>query len=235
VALPSKFLKILNLFRPLVDFFYPPNCTICHSVLQTEERVVCEKCWQQIPRVDSQKDIVAEIQHSLKSPIFFTQVYPIWQFEGPIQQIIHLLKYQNYQILARRMGEFMAEKISALPISVQDIVLIPVPLHKTRVRERGYNQSHLLCEYIASRLSIRFTDGILIRNRYTQSQTKLDAANRQKNVQEAFQVVAPDHVNGKMVILVDDVITTGATMNACASALSKSGASEIYLVSAAKA
>ncbi|MFZ5519441.1 MAG: ComF family protein [Candidatus Zhuqueibacterota bacterium] len=233
--MPSKFLKIMNLFRPLVDFFYPPFCTICQSALQRDEIVVCEQCWSEIPRVDEHADIVAEISAGLSSPVFFTQAYSIWQFDGPIQQIIHLLKYQNYRILARKMGEFMADKIRTLSIPDQDIVLIPVPLHKTRVRERGYNQSFLLCESIASRLTIPFSDKILVRRRYTQSQTRLNATNRQKNVRDAFQVVAPELINGKTVILVDDVITTGATMNACASTLAKSGVSEICLVSAAKA
>lgn len=117
----------------------------------------------------------------------------------------------------------------------EQLMLIPVPLHKTRIRERGFNQSLLLCISISSQLNIDYSDKVLVRTRYTQSQTKLNASKRQKNVANAFQVKSAESIRGKTIILVDDVITTGATMNACAQALARCGASEIILISAAKA
>lgn len=230
-----KPIKLLEILRFFVDFFYPPYCPICHSSLKEEKSIVCENCWKQIPRLDKNYDIVAEIKSKLKGQVYFSQAYSVWHFIGPIQNIIHFLKYQNFRNVTHQMGKFMADMIREFNLPQEQLMLIPVPLHKTRIRERGFNQSLLLCISISSQLNIDYSDKVLVRTRYTQSQTKLNASKRQKNVANAFQVKSAESIRGKTIILVDDVITTGATMNACAQALARCGASEIILISAAKA
>jgi ComF family protein len=126
----------------------------------------------------------------------------------------------------------MAEKIKRSGIITCQALLIPVPLHKTRVRERGYNQSELLCKVIAAETGIGYDANILQRIRYTKSQTKLDEATRSVNVKNAFKVSQRDRISKKTILLIDDVITTGATINACAKELIRNGAKEVIIISA---
>ncbi|MDZ7377321.1 MAG: ComF family protein, partial [candidate division KSB1 bacterium] len=129
----------------------------------------------------------------------------------------------------------MAEKLKPLNFSPDETLLIPVPLHKTRARERGYNQSALLCRAIARQTGLPYDEHILKRVRYTRSQTKLSASERLKNVNQAFRIVNKEPIQNKNVILIDDVITTGATMNECARELITNGARTVALCAIAHA
>jgi len=226
---------LVSLVNAAIDFIYPPYCIICECHLAENERVICEQCWCQVPQLDRDDDLCRLAATGFGEGLFFSRAISIWEFKEPIQTAIHYLKYQGFRVLAQRMGLFMAERLLEEEIFKDDPVLIPVPLHKTRVRERGYNQSALLCQAIAAATGIPFYGEILKRTRYTRSQTKLTAAERVKNVENAFQVCDPEKVRNRLVVLVDDVITTGSTMNACAKELMKNGAKKIYLLSAAKA
>lgn len=232
-AAPLRLLSAL--VKSILGLLFPPYCLVCNSLLQANERVICESCWQSLPKLDEDYDLFHEIRSKFKHEIYFSKAVAVWEFSPTVQTIIHHLKYQNFKILANRMGIFMAERLNQLNLPIGNTILIPVPLHKTRIRERGYNQSALLCQVIASETSFSYNDQILKRVRYTQSQTKLTASKRLKNVHKAFKVASPQEVIAKIIILVDDVITTGATFNECARELMKAGAAAIYLCSAAKA
>jgi ComF family protein len=247
----SPFLYIMNIiakqiltsphriFRSLVlsviNFIYPPYCLVCSSQLAESERVICDNCWLDLPHIDQHFDLVSDIRSKLTDEIYFSKVISVWEFSPTIQTAIHHLKYQNFKILANRIGSFMADRLNKLNIPIDKTILLPVPLHKTRTRERGYNQSALLCTVIAVETSLNYNEKILKRIRYTQSQTKLNARERAKNVENAFKVTYPEQISNKLVILVDDVITTGSTMNECAKELVNNGAEDVYLLSAVKA
>ncbi|MFC1502203.1 ComF family protein [bacterium] len=109
----------------------------------------------------------------------------------------------------------------------KESILIPVPLHKLRYRERGFNQSEIICRSIGSTVSIPVETDILVRTRNTFTQTKLEAEERIRNVNEAFRVRDPNSVQSRTVILVDDVVTTGSTMNSCAKCLKNAGAEKV--------
>lgn len=231
-----------TLFRPfravvrsVIDFVYPPYCIACHSLLNETERLMCENCWHQLPGIDENLDLMAEIRSKSGAEIYFSKVIAIWEFSPHIQTIIHHLKYQNFQILAGRIGRVMAERIKKMSLFPEQTILVPIPLHQTRLRERGYNQSALLCNVIAAETGLSVREQILERIRYTESQTKLMATDRIKNVENAFKVNTAVEIKDKIIILVDDVITTGATINACAKELVANGAGTVYIVSAVKA
>ncbi|MDZ7341541.1 MAG: ComF family protein [candidate division KSB1 bacterium] len=234
---PLSLKTFLSTFRSLIavglDFVYPSYCLACGAKLQHSELLLCEPCWQQLPQLPGELDMNV-MARSIEGPIYFSKAISVWEFTPTVQQVVHHLKYQNFRRLAPIMGSFMAARLSCFSLP-QDTMLIPIPLHRTRLRERGYNQSALLCQAIAKHTGFNYSDKIVRRIRYTHTQTALNAAERRRNVAEAFRVVAPSVLIDKLVILVDDVITTGATMNACAKELVTIGASDVYLLSAVKA
>jgi len=233
--LASPFRILLSLCKSIINFIYPAYCIVCNSHLKENERLICDSCWIQLPQIEQDFDSFKEIRSKLADDVHFSKVFSIWEFSSPIQTAIHYLKYQNFKVLANQLGIFMAERLKKLSLPMDKTILIPVPLHKTRIRERGYNQSTLLCKVIAGETGFTYNDQTLKRIRYTQSQTKLDAMERAKNVQNAFRVFSNEEILNKIIILVDDVITTGSTMNECAKELMKNGAEAVYLFSIAKA
>ncbi len=233
--LASLFRILFSLAKSAINFIYPPYCLICQFPLKESDRLICENCWQELPKIDENLDVFNEIGSRLADEIFFSEAISIWEFNPQVQTIIHHLKYQGFKVLANRIGIFMADRIKKMSLSINNTILIPVPLHKTRIRERGYNQSALLCQVIASETSFVYNEEILKRIRYTQSQTKLNTVERAKNVENAFKVFSSNEIKNKLIVLVDDIITTGSTMNACAKELMNKGASAVYLFSAVKA
>jgi len=233
--LAAPFHLLSSLGKSILSLLFPPYCLVCNSLLEANERLICESCWHDLPEINEDRDLLIEIQSKFANEVYFSKVIAIWEFSPTVQTAIHHLKYRNFRLLANRMGIVIAERLNLLNLSIDDTILIPVPLHKTRIRERGYNQSALLCHAIASETGFFYHDHILKRIRYTQSQTKLNVSERLKNVQNAFKVVFPPKIQNKIVILVDDVITTGATANECAGELMRAGAETVYLCSAAKA
>jgi ComF family protein len=228
-----------RLFNKVIDsilnIFYPSFCIRCELELKKHERLLCEDCWHRLPQLDEELETITDLKSKYRERIYFTHTLSVWKFDPHLQTIIHHLKYQNFKSLAENIGIFMAEKIKRSGILNNDALLIPVPLHKTRVRERGYNQSELLCKVIAAETGVGYDAKILKRIRYTQSQTKLNAANRSVNVKNAFKVSQREKIAKKTILLVDDVITTGATINACAKELVKNGAKEVIIISAIQA
>lgn len=225
--------RIHSLITVVLDFIYPAYCLACRTKLSNNELLLCSPCWNALPRIPGELDI-SVMTRAIDGPIFFSKALSVWEFNPIVQQVIHHLKYQNFQRLAPILGHFMADKLTGLSLP-QDTLLVPIPLHQTRHRERGYNQSALLCHAIAQKTGFSISEGIVRRIRYTHTQTRLNAAERRENVADAFRVFSPAALQERLVILVDDVITTGATMNACARELLANGARDVFLLSAAKA
>jgi len=132
------------------------------------------------------------------------------------------------------LGQLLSSFAKEWVPDLKDFVIIPVPLHRRRLRERGFNQSLLLARVLASDLGNRLDYLSLIRNRYTQAQTGLKKKERRKNVKDAFSIIHPDAIKDKKILLVDDVFTTGHTVNECARSLKKSGAATVICLTLAR-
>jgi len=210
----------------ILDFVYPPFCSVCESRLQMSEKLVCESCWTALPRLSDSSD-----EHGFPG---IERLISVWEYSDAFQSIVHEMKFFRKKSLANRMAEEMSQLLASDPDMSHADYLIPVPLHRLRFRERGFNQSSLLTRYISEKIGIPVNES-LRRIRMTRSQSTLDSEARRHNVDGAFAVQGPEQISRKNVILVDDVTTTGSTLCACAAALRNSGAaSKVFAVTAGR-
>jgi ComF family protein len=154
-------------------------------------------------------------------------------FDDHYQKLIHRFKYGKSLPLGRRLAERLGQVVSETAGFGDCHLVIPVPLHRARHRERGFNQSDVLAQGISQATGVAFGKGILKRKKNTKDQTHLNAQQRAENVKDAFVIKRPDLTNGKRAILVDDVMTTGATLNECAETLRAAGVKEVLAVTLA--
>ncbi len=200
--------------------------------------IVCYECLQRIEKLNT-IDLEKIFIQKFGSDSFINKAFSYFHFkdESIIQTLIHELKYQNKRSIGIFLGEIIASSIKDDADFTSADALIPVPLHKIRFRERGYNQSELIAKGISKVIGIKVINDLLMRNRNTQTQTKLNFEERRENVKDAFYVSKKykDFIPGKNFIIVDDVITTGSTINECGKALIQSGASKVFAISVAVA
>ena len=164
----------------------------------------------------------------------FEQARSFAPYEGILQALIQRLKYDGYRPLAKPLGRFLAEAVRRLDAQPFDLT-VPVPLHRRRQRQRGFNQAALLAAQVAPLLGTPPGNKDCVRVRDTPPQTGLRAAARRKNVAGAFHVPEPQRIEGRRVLLIDDVLTTGATANSCAQALLDAGAQGVWVATLARA
>lgn len=232
-----KFIR--DVIHPVIDFIYPPVCNVCNHLVMRNELPVCESCWKTLTVVYSSHPTWIDLKLKFLNRGNVKDLISCYLFEseGKLQEIIHLLKYKDMKSIGIRLGRDLGKIILSSPVYSSADYLVPVPLHRLKRRERGYNQSEFLCQGIIQIIPINFVPEFLKRIRYTQSQTKLNIHERIENVENAFEIHNPykRFVKDKSFIIVDDVITTGSTINACASKLVEYGAASVYAASAALA
>jgi len=228
-----KFLKSLS--KPLIDFIYPPCCSFCQSLLTVGKDLLCTTCWNELPIYSLSANIRDEIAEKMQIPVLISQANTVWQFDYRVQHVIHQLKYNHHSWMAYKIALFIAELIQRDYEYSHFDYLIPVPLHKNRQRKRGFNQSQLICNALSKIIHTSVNATALRRIKNTESQTKLNRMQRIQNMENAFVIKENDAIRDKTILLIDDVITTGSTINACAQQLMKSGAKAVYAMSAAKA
>jgi ComF family protein len=153
---------------------------------------------------------------------------------GRIQHLLHQLKYKNQPEIGIRLGVAYGDKLQAVGIYHFDVV-VPVPLHISRFRKRGYNQAAKFGEGLSAKLMIPHADHALIRLHKTDTQTKKSRGTRWENIANAFKIALPDQVSGRSILLVDDVITTGSTLEACVRALLDAGPRDVSVACIAEA
>ncbi len=221
----------------LVNFIYPPVCSTCERNLRRGEAFVCSICWEDFERVSPTETITQLVETKFLADEIIDKIDSVFLFEQDrrVRQAVHLLKYGGAEAIAERFGFYISKKIVIDGKLSLCNTIIPVPLHPTRRRERGYNQSELIAGSVGKFLQVKHVPGLLVRLRQTQTQTSFDAEGRKKNVEGAFGLGKISHreLEGKKILLIDDVITTGATIKECARTLKSNGASEVYAASAA--
>ncbi len=223
-------------FISLFDFFLPRFCPGCKQKLSVEEKYICDVCISSISlAANSLIKIEFERKFSEKKLISgFTTPF-IFEKDKELQHIIHSIKYSNKFAIGKRLGEMIAE-IRGNEIKTWNInLIVPVPLHHLKKVNRGYNQAFYIAKGLSKCLNIPVSQSILERVKFTQTQTALTLTERQENVGDAFKVKKIKPVEGKNILIIDDVITTGATVSACAKVLKEVGANKLYACSTAVA
>lgn len=225
-----------DLCNQFLDLVFPPCCVGCHQV----GAWLCEACLSQIPRVQMPfctlcSDVAGDDGLCTRcriSPLQIERIRSVVYFEGALRKAMHHLKYRKRVELADPLGSLMAAYWMEHAPDVD--VVVPVPLHAKRLRERGYNQAALLAREVACQVGVSLDEQTLVRHRATASQVDLNAGQRKKNMRDAFRC-SSNALAGKRVMLIDDVCTTGTTLEACAIALARGNASSIQALTLARA
>jgi ComF family protein len=214
--------SVKNILADAMHLFYPHNCTACGSDLLAKDELVCIKCLRILPHTgfENIKDNSVERIFTGRVPIKDATAEFYFSKTQLIQQLIHQLKYKGNKEIGFYLGAIMGKKILQSNYFKNMDYLIPLPLYPDKEFKRGYNQAEIICNGMASVLKIPVHTKNVIRKRFTETQTKKRRTERWENVEGSFTIEHPSILNGKNILLVDDVLTTGATMEACAQVLS---------------
>lgn len=219
-------------------FLFPPTCLSCKSPVSGDDEALCPQCLRSLKRVDPADAVFLQTCSALTTDGCLDRLAAPFYFEkgGALQDLVHDLKYHGMSRVGKLLGSEIAKELRALA-SRETAVIIPVPLHRTKRRERGFNQAEYLGRGIAEALGIPMLPRAVRRAVYTSSQTKLDSAQRAKNVEGVFRLgkCFDVRLRGKTILLVDDVITTGATIRSCAMTLREAKPAAIIACAAALA
>ena len=211
------------MFHSLLNLFFPKVCMGCKQVLVLQENVLCVLCLHELPYTNLHLNDSKVISNVFYGSVVLEHATALFYYpkKGVIRQLIHHLKYKNQEKISSYLGKWLGLELKDCGYYNDIDVVIPVPLHKKRMRQRGYNQVEGFAKELALSLNAEYNDITLLRNKNTSTQTVKNRLTRWNNVQTIFEVTDFETLRGKHILLVDDVITTGATIKACATELSK--------------
>lgn len=213
----------MKLFAWFLDLIYPPKCAFCGKLLKKDESEICVKCRKELP----------EVGGSIKRGESFRQCWPVYYYEGFVVDSIHRFKFGGMQQYAQVYGRLIAMML--LKNRVEFDVLTWVPISRKRRRKRGYEQTLLIAKTVAEELGCDCVPTLKkVIDNPPQSLQK-SAAKRRGNVMNAYQAVHPERFSGKRVLLIDDIITTGATLSECSKTLRIAGAAQVECATLAAA
>lgn len=223
------------MLKKLINLLFPLTCNGCKSLLLKNENTICSNCRHGLPETFHHKIQNNETFTKFYGlvPLEFACSYLYFNKDGIVQEMIHNLKYRSQQEIGTLLGNLYANDLKELVNFHKVDMIIPVPLHPKRLRERGYNQVSTFCNALGENLSIPVNENILIRTKYTETQTKKGKEHRQFQTSTLFDTQNSKTHEGKHFLLVDDVITTGSTLEKCALALLKIPNSKVSIVTIA--
>jgi ComF family protein len=229
----------MDLIADLLALFFPEVCAVCSNTLNAGEDYICTDCRLHLPYTN------VHLLPPTDNPIarrFFgrldvTNVLSFFSFTraGRVQALLHNLKYRDQPELGVFLGKWYGSELKRSGYADAFDLILPVPLHKAKLRQRGYNQSDKFAEGLAVALEIPWSAEILKREIYSTTQTHKSRYERWENVEKIFQVNDPEQVKEKRILLVDDVLTTGATLEACGQELLDKGCATITVATIAVA
>ncbi|MCK5775195.1 MAG: ComF family protein [Bacteroidales bacterium] len=210
-----------SLFNDFISLIYPRTCAACGNTLFRHEKVVCSHCLVHLPKTFFHKDKNNPLFQLFWGRIPIEMISSLYFFNkgNKVQNLIHLFKYKNRPDIGIYIGQrYGGDLIESEKLADLDLI-IPVPLHESKQRIRGYNQAEKFAVGLSLSMKIPVDSTSFIRNTATETQTKKSKIERWENVKNKFSVTNEDKIQGKHILLVDDVITTGATLEACAQIL----------------
>lgn len=225
------------MIKNLLNLLFPTACTGCSKTLLESEHLVCTHCRHDMPfthhHLDENNETVKKFRGRLPLEHASSVVY--FHKEGIVQELIHNLKYRGKEEIGTLIGQWYAQDIKDVEALKTVTEIVPVPLHKKRLRQRGYNQVAKFGKALAEGLGKDFNNDLLLRTMHSKTQTKKNLEARAEIISEAFDVKPTEADKGKHFLLVDDVITTGATLEACGKALLKIPGARVSIITMAYA
>jgi len=211
---------LVNILNDIESLFFPDLCLGCESLLLYNEKVICAQCRHQLPLTNYHALKNNPIEKMFYGRVAIENATAFLHFEkkGLVQQLIHQLKYKGQEQIGTFIGEWMAHELKEYNTYSDIDMIIPVPLHKKRLNERGYNQVTFFAKSISKGINASYRDTILLRTSYMQTQTFKNRNTRWQNDTSIFSIQKTANLEGKHILLVDDVVTTGATLEACVKA-----------------
>lgn len=212
--------QVQLLSQALLDVFYPATCQICSVSLNTSEKHVCHSCAYDLPYIGQNHLALQSLQKLFWGRVEVEHVFSLLNYQrgNQTQRLLHQLKYHKKTKLGVHFGAVLG---GLIPANSGIDLILPVPLHPKKERQRGFNQSLMIANGIAQKMEIPVVKKILKRKAFNRSQTQFSKYNRWENVREIFAIHQPQKLENKHVLLVDDVLTTGATIEACVRELLK--------------
>ena len=225
----------------LLDFVYPRPCAVCGAGVIERGRHLCWECWRDVGLIEFPfcswcgDPVAGQVDSSFlcawcrRRPPSFDRARSAALYNGPVQHCVKAFKYGKDIYLARELGALLTSCARVHYASEIVDAVTYVPLHRRRRRERTFNQAHVLARFVARDLGVELADAGLYRTRHTDAQALLNAKARRRNVEGAFAVKPNGWVRGRSLLLIDDIMTTGATVDAVARALKDAGAHRVWV------
>ena len=225
------------LWDDFLTLFYPNHCLGCSNSLYKGEEILCTRCILELPKTGYHLKMENSIKSRLQGRISleYTMAFLRFRKTGVVQHLLHQLKYNNHPEVGIRLGKLYGKELMESGFENRFDLIIPVPLHKSRKRRRGYNQSEKFAEGLSQMLQVACDESIVERAFKTTTQTRKTKIERWENVKDVFQIKQPQKIIGKRILLVDDVITTGATLESCGQQLLNFGCTALSIACIAEA
>ncbi|MEJ0054652.1 MAG: phosphoribosyltransferase family protein [Bacteroidota bacterium] len=230
-------LPLNTVVEDFISLFFPHYCLACAGSLVKGEDLFCTVCLTNLPKTNYHRHNENPIKGKLTGRLPLKHGWAFLKFRksGIVQHLLHQLKYNNHPEVGVRLGQLFGRDLLLSGFEKEFDLILPVPLHSSRKRQRGYNQSSMLAEGLSNAMNIRWDESISIRMQSTTTQTHKTKVERWENVKDVFSVDGMTDLKGKRILLVDDVITTGATLEACGQHLVSCGCSELSVACLAEA
>lgn len=207
--------------QSLLELLYPQLCVTCGNRLVSQEKYVCTHCWHDLPATNFHRNPENKVAQLFWGRVELENATAFFSYRkgSNYQNLIHFVKYKGMKELGFETGRRLGFALSESPSFKSVDCIVPVPLHFSKEKKRGYNQSEWIARGIAESLSKKVIANNLIRKTHTSTQTRKNRFERWQNVENIFEIKNPDEFSGKHILIIDDVVTTGSTLEACAEVL----------------
>jgi ComF family protein len=220
-----------------ISLFFPRFCLACSGPMARGEEILCTHCITELPKTHSHllPENQIKIRLAGRLPLHHALAFLKFRKRGIVQHLLHQLKYNQHPEVGVRLGQAYGRELSQHGYDKHFDLIVPVPLHSTRQRQRGYNQSAKFAEGLSLAMNIPWDESVSVRTQSSETQTHKSKSERWDNVKDVFSIDSSSKVMNKRILLVDDVITTGATLEACGQHLLSKGCRQLSIACLAEA
>ena len=229
--------------KNLINLLFPPVCLSCNSRIFSKTDSFCKECRKELSMfldegicsVCGAKMKGKSCNVCLNSNFLFDKARSVFMINKVVRNLIHNYKYKDLPKIGKLLSTFAVNYIKKNRVFLDTDIVIPVPLHRVKKRIRGFNQAEIIAKEIAKSFNWKNSDKIVLRNKFTETQTKLSKSEREKNVENAFKINHRFNIENKNIMIVDDVFTTGSTVNSISKVLKMHNSGKIYVFTIARA